>query len=772
MSSPTMTAIDLLIRVTLLLGLGTLAALALHRRSASMRHLVWATSLGGSLVLAVLVPWAPRIDLPLKRWPGAIGNLVVAPDISINTGASVSAATSSFPGLVNVAPTPNEGINENRIIISSSPRPSLWLKLWVSGALLVGAWGVFGRLGLALLTRRARPLSTGGWRAIVDATSSRLGVSRRIAIYQSDRVGAPVTWGALRPVLVVPSESTTWSDELRRSVAAHEVAHVARNDYLMQLMATLACAVYWFHPLAWFVARRMRNAAERACDDHVLASGASGEEYAAHLIGVARVSRQLRLAGAVAIGMARPSTLEGRIVAVLDGSRRRDEPTSGVRRTVVAASAALLVMIGAVRPVAASEAPVSLPAVEVSEGDSAPSPSAAPGIAVTSPAPIVTTAPQGDSAFERSFSAVRGELLVLDLNTGGRVMVRAWDESRVHVRAVLGGPNWRDIEVDIDRETNGVRVASRFARRRNTQISSNEFQIMVPRRYDIRISSAGGSFTLVGVEGRFTGHTGGGGFDLDQLKGSARLTTGGGQISVRDSDLSGSVSTGGGTVRLSNVSGGLRGSSGSGPVIYGTNDRDSRSTTDISSVGISAGGSRVTVGRDTDYRAGTLNIDKAGGGIDLDGAPNGAHVRTGGGDVRIGRSAGTVDAGTGGGDVTIGPVAGSVSASTGAGEVRIVVDPVRGGDQVIEATSGKGRIVIELPADFDGRLDLETAYTRTHEETARIRSDWDLERDPLTDWDDRFGTPRRFLRARAVLGRGNGRVVVRTVNGEIEIRKR
>jgi hypothetical protein len=97
---------------------------------------------------------------------------------------------------------------------------------------------------------------------------------------------------------------------------------------------------------------------------------------------------------------------------------------------------------------------------------------------------------------------------------------------------------------------------------------------------------------------------------------------------------------------------------------------------------------------------------------------------------------------------------------------------VRAIDQIIEASSGSGRVIIELPSDFDGRLDLETAHTRTHEETARIRSDWDLNREPLTDWDDRYGTPRRYLRATAVIGRGNARVVVRTVNGEIEIRRR
>jgi DUF4097 and DUF4098 domain-containing protein YvlB len=342
----------------------------------------------------------------------------------------------------------------------------------------------------------------------------------------------------------------------------------------------------------------------------------------------------------------------------------------------------------------------------------------------------------------------------------------------VRVRAGLGGRDWRDVDVEMERESDGgVRVGARFVRSRGNTSSSNQFEILVPRRYDVRLSSAGGSLTIIGVEGRFTGHTGGGEITLERVTGSARLTTGGGEVLVRDSDLSGSVQTGGGLVRLSNVRGGLRGSSGSGPVIYGTSEGDNnRSTTDISSIKVDDG-SRISVGRETDYRSGSLNIEKAGGDVTLDAAPNGGHIRTGGGDVRIGRAAGRVEASTGGGNVTVGPVAGSVSAVTGAGEVRIIVDRARE-PQVIEASSGYGRVIIELPADFDGQLDLETAYTRTHEGRTRITSDWDLERDPLTGWIDRYGTPRRFLRARTVLGRGTGRVTVRTVNGEIEIRRR
>jgi beta-lactamase regulating signal transducer with metallopeptidase domain len=771
MSGMALTALDLLIRVTVLLSAGTCAALLLHRRSASLRHLVWSASLGGSLVLGVMVPWSPRIDLPLRGWPGAAGNAVVR------------AATPMSPDVTStVSPlgTSRETFESSDWRRARSRSVPAWVLLWSGGTIVVLLWIAFGRLGLTLLTRRGQLLSSGTWRDMVDDTSVQLGINRTIAIYASEKVGAPMTWGIRNPVLLVPAESNTWSHALRRSVAAHEVAHVVRRDYLIQLMSTVACAVYWFHPLAWYAARRMRQVAERACDDQVLALGATGEEYAAHLIGVARVSRQLRLTGAVAIGMARPSTLEGRIVDVLDTGRTRSMPTKAVQRLVAMAASVTLLASATVRPVAASTAAELPPVVsdsietEARATAEATEPVVMPSSKVAPTSPLATK--QGvDSVIERSFAANPGGLLTLDLDAGGGVTVRGWDDDRVRVRALLGGVNWRDVDVEIDREGNGVSVRARFNRNRRNQSTSNHFEIMVPRRYDVRISSSGGELTMAGVEGRFTGNTGGGEFNLERLTGSARLSTGGGEIDVRDSDLSGTVSTGGGTVRISNVRGGLRGSSGSGPVIYGeASDRSSRSTTDISGVTINAGGSRITAGGANENRSltGKLNITKAGGDIDLDVAPNGAFVRTGGGDVTVGRSAGLLEASTGGGDVTVGPVSGSAVVGTGAGDVRVIVDRARGDEQVIEVTSGTGRVVIELPSDFSGRLDLETAYTRTHEDKARIRSDWELERDPITGWDDRYGTPRRFIRARAVLGRGTGRVVVRTVNDEIEIRRR
>ena len=78
---------------------------------------------------------------------------------------------------------------------------------------------------------------------------------------------SPFVWGFFNPVVVWPEQANEWPDALRRSVMSHEREHARRFDFLWLVVAQLACAVYWFLPLAWFAARKAREESERACDD-------------------------------------------------------------------------------------------------------------------------------------------------------------------------------------------------------------------------------------------------------------------------------------------------------------------------------------------------------------------------------------------------------------------------------------------------------------------------------------------------------------------------
>ncbi len=210
------------------------------------------------------------------------------------------------------------------------------------------------------LTRNAEPVSDQRWRDASDVASAELGLPESPALLASDHVTVPFTSGVLRPVVVVPASAlATWTDERIRVVLLHELAHVRRRDCLVQAMSQVACAAYWFNPLTWIAARRLRAERERACDDLVLEAGMRGADYAQHLLDIARAVTSRRSLSAAALAMARPSELEGRLLAILDGHRARRVIGARVSWRMAAALVAVVVPVASVQPVAREASLVS-----------------------------------------------------------------------------------------------------------------------------------------------------------------------------------------------------------------------------------------------------------------------------------------------------------------------------------------------------------------------------------------------------------------------------
>jgi beta-lactamase regulating signal transducer with metallopeptidase domain len=115
---------------------------------------------------------------------------------------------------------------------------------------------------------------------------------------------------------VLPAGASEWDVERRRIVLSHELAHVLRNDWLLQFCAELLRACFWFHPLAWIAARQIRQESERACDDAVLNSGIAAPEYASQLLALAQTLK----------------TPSWRFSLALADSAERDKSSSIVRR--------------------------------------------------------------------------------------------------------------------------------------------------------------------------------------------------------------------------------------------------------------------------------------------------------------------------------------------------------------------------------------------------------------------------------------------------------
>jgi DUF4097 and DUF4098 domain-containing protein YvlB len=168
-----------------------------------------------------------------------------------------------------------------------------------------------------------------------------------------------------------------------------------------------------------------------------------------------------------------------------------------------------------------------------------------------------------------------------------------------------------------------------------------------------------------------------------------------------------------------------------------------------------------------------VHITNAGGDIRLTEAPAGADVRTGGGDIRI-RSAGKfVKASTGGGNITLNSVDGWVKASTGAGEIRVEItgDP-SASDRDVTLITGLGDIELTVPKGMSMDVDIELGYTRRSRGNFKIVSDFDINEERTDEWDDRRGSPRKYIYGTGKFGSGKNKIKIRTTNGNVYLNKK
>jgi beta-lactamase regulating signal transducer with metallopeptidase domain len=338
-----------LIKASVLLGVAGLLAFAWRRSAAARRHLVWAVVLGAVLVLPV-VQWLGPIWPVLPRVGTTPSVLPVAP----TTAERVHPLA---PPLDEVQRPPRrEATTAPQTIVlrqpepPTSPTPVPWLLvLWIGGASLVLISFAIGRWRVSRLAGRSHEVTSGVWRDLFDRLRSELGLRRPVKLLTVSEPAIPMTWGVRHPVVLLPADAASWSEGRRRDVLLHELAHVERQDCLTQLMAVAACAAYWFHPLVWLAAGRLRVERERACDDRVLAMGTLPSEYAGHLLDIARSLRAGSTTALAALAMARPSQLANRLLDVLQ-PRRREALTRRVAWPVGVGAVVLMGLVAALRP--------------------------------------------------------------------------------------------------------------------------------------------------------------------------------------------------------------------------------------------------------------------------------------------------------------------------------------------------------------------------------------------------------------------------------------
>jgi len=345
--------VDAVVKASVILGTTALAALVLRRASASARHLVWTLGLVSALGMPVLSLALPRWELPIVTVAAPAqaesGSTLLAPQ----TGSQIVLPPRTMLSREAVLP-PKGGSHGGEIAsrIRAVSWTSIALFVWMAGAALVLGRMIVGLVAVQWVARRTPIVTDASWLDEAQALAWMLEL-RTVRFLRGGAGTMPMAFGIFRPSVVMPMDADTWPAHRLRVVLLHELAHVKRRDCLTHLVAQLACAAYWFNPLAWMAARRLRVERERACDDLVLAAGTRGSDYADQLLDIARVMQAGRFSAVMAgasLAMAKRSQLEGRLMAILDPTVPRRGVTRARTAAATAAFALIIVPVASVQP--------------------------------------------------------------------------------------------------------------------------------------------------------------------------------------------------------------------------------------------------------------------------------------------------------------------------------------------------------------------------------------------------------------------------------------
>jgi TonB family protein len=302
--------------IVLLAALGGRALVRNH--AAAVRHWLLAVAIGCALLMPVLAYVAPTWQVP--SW--------TAPDSEVESRFELSVPTVPSPAARSPHPLTDASSAEWEGV-------PLLFAVWLSGTVVAIGILLAGLARLAVIAASAQPVGPGRCDALARDIAEAYGITRRVRLLYGRHPAMLMTWGLIKPTIILPEAARAWSDDRLRLVLCHELAHVRRGDWASQLAAELLRALYWFNPFAWIACRRLRLDSEHACDDAVLGAGIAAPTYATHLLDLARACSRRREAWTPALPVARPSGLERRVRAMLNAHLDR-HPLTRRTRVIVA----------------------------------------------------------------------------------------------------------------------------------------------------------------------------------------------------------------------------------------------------------------------------------------------------------------------------------------------------------------------------------------------------------------------------------------------------
>ena len=353
----------------------------------------------------------------------------------------------------------------------------------------------------------------------------------------------------------------------------------------------------------------------------------------------------------------------------------------------------------------------------------------------------------------KEFNMKPGSKLNVHLQTGGNIEVESWNENKVSVE--IDKMDVNKAALSFKQSDDELEISNDIGWEKDGFDSDATLKIKVPSKFDLELYTSGGEISIKGVEGAIDGQTMGGDLTLSGLKGKVKLNTMGGEISLKDSEVDGSVKTMGGEVLVENVKGDVDASSMGGQVRQ-----------------VNVEGRGKSIGKE-------VNITTMGGDLIIDKAPSGAYLKTMGGKIEVNQAGKFLEAETYGGAIEAKAVDGWITAKTMGGDidVKMTGDPNEGKRDVTLQSLG-GDITLVVPANLSMDIDVEIAYVKNRKHKSdeefnkyKIVSDFPVNQERSKEWDTSKGSPRKYIYAKGTVEGGKNKIKIRTINGNVYLKK-
>ncbi len=257
--------LDASIRISLV-AIAVYAAIYLLRiHASSLRHKAWLGVLLTMFLMPILPRMVPRLEVGLTAPTQSMTFEAPPADTSGAAGSAFPASLKTFQPKT-VEPSTSGRTGAEMLLVT-------FYVLYALGALILLGRFLAGWRFSRRLSASGRPIAVRG-----------------MAAYECAGIATPLTVGLIAPRILLPAGWSDWREDKITAVLAHEAAHVRRRDTLTNFLAHLNQVVFWFHPLAWWLQRRLALDAEHACDDAAVLALGESRKYTEVLLDIAQTA--------------------------------------------------------------------------------------------------------------------------------------------------------------------------------------------------------------------------------------------------------------------------------------------------------------------------------------------------------------------------------------------------------------------------------------------------------------------------------------------------